>query len=55
MDLKVIFDWKGVAALGVSVALTIVSTKIDGEAAERVLITMINMCKGLMVASDGNH
>ncbi len=42
MNLNVTFDWKVVAAVGLSVACIILSLKIDATGAERVLTAVVS-------------
>lgn len=47
-NISIVIDWKLVAVLGTSVVCGIFSTKISPDAAERVLINMIDACKELV-------
>ena len=50
MDVKVILDWKTVAALGGSVATIILALKLDGKSAETVSIHSVDAVKELAIA-----
>lgn len=49
MNLHVTFDWKVFAALGVTVVGVILASKVNAEAAERVLTTAVNTRKELVI------
>ena len=55
MDFKLVIDWKFVAALGAAASMVILSSRIDGGAAERVLANSVDACMGLMSASNCGH
>lgn len=46
MNLNVTFDWRVVAAFGVSVACVILSMKTDALGAERVLAALVSTRQG---------
>ena len=50
MDVKVILDWKTVAALGASVVSIILALKLDGESAETVSIHSVDAVKEFAIA-----
>lgn len=50
MNCTVTIDWKFVVALGIIPASIILANKIDPEAAERVLIQVINTCRSDILA-----
>ena len=50
MKCTVTIDWKFVVALGIIPASIILANKIDSEAAERVLIQVINTCRSDILA-----
>lgn len=48
------FDWKFVIALGVAPAIVILASKMDAEAAERVLTNAVNTFGGFAFALEGS-
>ena len=50
MNLNVVIDWKFVVALGAATVGTIFASKMDGSAAERVSIRVVDACKEAVVA-----
>ena len=48
------FDWKFVIALGVAPAIVILASKMDAEAAERVLTNAVNTFRGCALALEGS-
>lgn len=55
MNVVVNIDWKFVVALGTVAMGTILTTKIDADAAERVSIRAIDACKEFAVANSSNR
>ena len=55
MDVKVVLDWKTVAALGASVAGVILVVKLDGDAAETVSTHVVDAAKELAIAGNSNR
>lgn len=53
MNCTVTIDWKFVVALGVAPGCIILASKIDPEAAERILAQCVNMCKINTFAIEG--
>ena len=51
---NVIFDWKLVVAFGVAPAIVLLASKLDGEAAERVLTYAVNAFSGRAFVSVNN-
>ena len=50
MDVKVILDWRTIAALGVLVVPSILALKLDGESAKTVFIHSIDAVNELAIA-----
>ncbi len=55
MDVKVVLDWKTVAALGASVAGVILVVKLDDDAAEKVSTHVVDAAKDLAIAGNSNR
>ena len=55
MDVKVILDWKTVAALGASVFSIILAVKLDAESAETVSTHTVDAVKELAIANNSNR
>lgn len=55
MSFVVSIDWKFVVALGAAAVGTIFAVKMDEDAAERVLINVIDACKEYAVAGNGSR
>ena len=55
MNVKVVLDWKTVAALGASVAGVILVVKLDGDAAETVSTHVVDAAKELAIAGNSNR
>lgn len=55
MDVKVILDWKTVAALGASVVAIIFAVKMDAESAETVSTHAVDAVKEFAIAKDSNR
>lgn len=52
MNCTVNIDWRFVVALGIVPASIILANKIDPEAAERVLIQVVNTCRSDILTID---
>ena len=55
MKLLVVLDWKTVAALGAAICGTILATKLDPSAAERVSTHAVDACKECAVAANSSR
>lgn len=55
MSFVVTLDWKFVVALGAAVAGSILASKMDSAAAERVSTHVADACKEYAVARNGNR
>lgn len=55
MSLAVNLGWKSFVALGVAVCGIILVSKIDSDAAERVLTHAVDACKEFFVAENGDR
>ena len=55
MEPNVKIDWKFVVALGAAVVGIIFAVKMDASAVERVSDHMVDACKELAVAGNGNR
>ena len=55
MDVKVILDWKTVAALGASVIGAILALKLDAESAETVSTHAVDAAKKFAIATNSNR
>ena len=55
MDVKVILNWKTVAALGASVIGTILVIKLDADKAEKVSAHVVDAAKDFAIASNSNR
>ena len=55
MDVKVILDWKTVAALGVSVIGTILVIKLDADSTEKVSAHAVDAVKEFAIATSSNR
>ena len=55
MNYSVNLDWKFIAALGAAVSGIIIASKMDSDAVERVSPHVVDACKELLVAKNGNQ
>lgn len=55
MDVKVVLDWKTVAALGASVLSIILAVKLSAESAETVSTHIVDAAKELAIAGNSNR
>lgn len=54
MSFTVLIDWKFVVALGAVVIGTVLTCKLDSNAAERVSIHVVDACRDNAIAGNGN-